>query len=173
MNKIFITLIFMLVSSFLFSADYHKSVFKKDQWGNTFLHKLAGNDLEPSVKDIAIFLKKGFNVNAQNDEKNTPLHLALINENFKIAEYLVKKGVPFREAHGVVGGLVAGCEAKSCKLGDVPIDEFKAACEAIEEDVYDSLGAGNVTWQYLSAGAAGPEQAAEEVIYWKEKLKKR
>lgn len=90
-----------------------------------------------------------------------------------LAEYLVKKGVPFREAHGIVGGLVAGCEAYDGMLGDVPIEEFKAACGAIEEDVYDSLGAGNVTWQYLSAGAAGPEQAAEEVIYWKEQLKER
>jgi|GEM_PF-3401104 len=92
MKKILFTFIFILISSFLFSADYHESVFKKDQWGNTFLHRLASNNPEPSVKDIAIFLKKGFNINAQNDEKNTPLHLALINENLKIAEYLVKKG---------------------------------------------------------------------------------
>ncbi|MCF7954236.1 MAG: argininosuccinate lyase [Phycisphaerae bacterium] len=112
-----------------------------------------------------------------NMKFNTKHIAAGLDEGFldatALAEYLVKKGVPFREAHGVVGALVAGCEVNGCKLGDVPLDEFKAACGTIEEDVYDSLGAGNVTWQYLSAGAAGPEQTAEEVIYWKEQLKKR
>jgi argininosuccinate lyase len=129
----------------------------------------AGDTVSQSVDMAAAIVS--------NMKFNTKHIAAGLDEGFldatALAEYLVKKGVPFREAHGVVGGLVAGCETHGCKLGDVPLDEFKGACEAIEEDVYDSLGAGNVTWQYLSAGAAGPEQAAEEVIYWKEQLKER
>ena len=90
-----------------------------------------------------------------------------------LAEYLVKKKVPFRQAHGIVGGIVADCEKKGCKLADMSLKDFKAVCEKIGEDVYDSLGTSNVTWQYLSAGAAGPEQSAEEIVFWKEKLKMR
>ena len=112
-----------------------------------------------------------------NTKFNTKHIASGLDEGFleatALAEYLVKKGVPFREAHGIVGSLVAGCEKNKCKLADVSMEEFKAACSSIDEDVYDSLGAGNVTKQYLSAGAAGPEQSAEVVDYWKEQLKKR
>lgn len=112
-----------------------------------------------------------------NTKFNTDRISAGLDEGFldatALAEYLVKKAVPFREAHGIVGGLVADCETNNCKLGDVSLEDFQVACPAIGEDVYDSLGPANVTWQYLTEGSGGPEQAAEEVLYWKEQLKER
>jgi argininosuccinate lyase len=109
-----------------------------------------------------------------NTKFNVETIAAGLDEGFldatALAEYLVKKGVPFREAHGVVGGLVAMCEKRGCKLGDVELGEFVAVCELVEDDVYDSLGAANVPWQYLSEGAGGPEQVAEQIEFWKEKL---
>lgn len=88
-----------------------------------------------------------------------------------LAEYLVGKGVPFRQAHGVVGGLVADCESGDRKLSDLSIEEFKAACVAVAEDVYDFLGPGNVAARYVTEGAAGPKQTKAAVEYWKDRLK--
>ncbi len=90
-----------------------------------------------------------------------------------LAEYLVKKGVPFRQAHGVVGGLVAKCEGLGKQLGELGMEDFTAACDAIEQDVYDSLGAANVVRQYASEGAAGTKQVETQLQYWKDRLGER
>ena len=48
-----------------------------------------------------------------------------------LAEYLVRKSVPFRQAHGIVGGLVAQCARPKAgkKLGELTLEQFKAACD--------------------------------------------
>jgi argininosuccinate lyase len=90
-----------------------------------------------------------------------------------LAEYLVGKGVAFRDAHGIVGSLVASCEKVNKKLADLALDEFKKYSAAIEKDVYKSLGPANVAAKYVTDGAAGPEQAKEQIAYWKKQLAKR
>ncbi|HSW00142.1 MAG TPA: argininosuccinate lyase [Sedimentisphaerales bacterium] len=87
-----------------------------------------------------------------------------------LAEYLVRKGVPFRQAHGVVGSLVARCEKEGRSLSQLPLEEFKERSLAIGEDVYESLGAGNVVRRYVSAGAAGPEQVRQQLAFWEKHL---
>ncbi|RKY09710.1 MAG: argininosuccinate lyase [Planctomycetota bacterium] len=91
-----------------------------------------------------------------------------------LAEYLVKKGVPFRKAHVIVGQLVTTCEqqAKS-RLSDLTLDQFKAACDQIEDDVYNCLGATNVAKKYTTLGAAGPDHLARQIAYWKDQLKEQ
>ncbi len=89
-----------------------------------------------------------------------------------LAEYLVRKGVPFRQAHGIVGGLVALCETEGKKkLGELSIEQFKAACDKIEEDVFGILDPAGVCRSYQTKGAAGPENAKAQIAYWKDKLK--
>jgi argininosuccinate lyase len=90
-----------------------------------------------------------------------------------LAEYLVRKGVPFRQAHGIVGALVAQCEKQGRQLGQLSLAEFQACSSAIDADVYDSLGAVNVVRRYVSAGAAGPEQAQQQLAFWKKHLAER
>ncbi len=100
-----------------------------------------------------------------------------LNEGFldatALAEYLVGKGVPFRQAHGIVGCIVAYCEKHSMKLANLELNEFKSYSQAIEADVYKSLGAANVVKQYTTAGAAGPKQAKEQIAFWRKQLAKR
>ena len=57
-----------------------------------------------------------------------------------LAEYLVRKGVPFRKAHGIVGSLVARCEKQGKSLGQLSLEEFQECSPAIDEDVYEYLG---------------------------------
>jgi argininosuccinate lyase len=90
-----------------------------------------------------------------------------------LAEYLVRKGVPFRAAHGVVGALVSLCEKEGRSLSEVPLETFKEHTPQIDADVYDYLGARHVVQRYASAGAAGPEQVKERIVYWKKHLAER
>jgi argininosuccinate lyase len=90
-----------------------------------------------------------------------------------LAEYLVCKGVPFRKAHGIVGSLVALCEKSGQELSQVPLEVFKAHAPAVENDVYEHLGAANVTKHYVSAGAAGPQQTRQQIACWKKHLAQR
>ncbi len=90
-----------------------------------------------------------------------------------LAEYLVGKGVAFREAHGIVGALVADCEKKGKKLCDLGLDELKKYSQAMEKDVAGWLGAANVAGKYSTEGAAGTKQAAEQVAYWRQILAER
>ena len=55
------------------------------------------------------------------------------------ADYLVKKGMPFREAYGYVGRLVSLCIKEGCTLEDLPLETFKQSHALFESDVYDAL----------------------------------
>ncbi len=90
-----------------------------------------------------------------------------------LAEYLVVKGIAFREAHGIVGSLVACCEKANRKLAELDLDEFKRYCSSIEADVYENLGAAEVAGKYVTEGAAGPRQAKEQIAYWNKQLSER
>ena len=88
-----------------------------------------------------------------------------------LAEYLVVKGVPFRTAHQIVGGLVARCEKDGkTKLEDLSLEEFQAASDVIGNDVFECLGAKNVVSRYQSAGAAGGEPLKKQLAEWKQRL---
>jgi argininosuccinate lyase len=90
-----------------------------------------------------------------------------------LAEYLVGKGMAFREAHGVVGSLVVYCEKQNKKLGELGLDELREHCDLIEDDVCENLGAAKVAGNYVTEGSAGPRQAKEQIAYWKHELGKR
>jgi argininosuccinate lyase len=90
-----------------------------------------------------------------------------------LAEYLVCKGIPFRQAHGIVGCIVAYCEQRGMKLANLELSDLKKYSQAIEADVYKSLGAANVVARYATEGAAGPKQAKEQIGYWRKQLAKR
>ncbi|NLW84422.1 MAG: argininosuccinate lyase [Phycisphaerae bacterium] len=109
---------------------------------------------------------------------NTSKIAAGLDEGFldatALAEYLVNRGVPFRQAHGIVGGLVAQCEKEGKqKLADLSIEQFKAACDKIHEDVYVALNPAGVCQAYKTLGSAGPTAAKAQIKYWKEKLKEQ
>ncbi len=87
-----------------------------------------------------------------------------------LAEYLVGKGVPFRQAHHIVGSLVARAAAAGKPLAKLPLDELRAASDLIGPDVYKHLGAANVVKRYAPQGAAGPKQLRRQLNFWRKKL---
>lgn len=90
-----------------------------------------------------------------------------------LAEYLVGRGVAFRQAHGIVGGLVADCEKEGISLSKLSVEQFKKHCELIDDEVYNWLGADNVVGKYVTAGAGGRGQCREQIKYWVDCLAKR
>ncbi len=84
-----------------------------------------------------------------------------------LMEYLIKKGVPMRTGHGTVGQLVAKCEDAGCRLKDLSLDELKAACDLIEDDVFSVLGTENAMKALQSFGSGGEQPVADRVAAWK------
>lgn len=81
----------------------------------------------------------------------------------ELADYLSDKGMPFREAHEVVGKLVLYCVNKSCFLSDLSLDEFKDASSLFEEDIYHVLNPVTAVQRRNSAGGTGFEQIKKAI----------
>ncbi|QDV36620.1 argininosuccinate lyase [Tautonia plasticadhaerens] len=87
-----------------------------------------------------------------------------------LMEYLILKGVPQRTGHEVVGKLVSLCESRRCRLADLPPDDLRAACPAIEEDVAGSLGVENAVKAFRSYGSTAPAEVDRQLTEWKGRL---
>ena len=79
------------------------------------------------------------------------------------ADYLVLKGVPFRDAHGIIGRLVLYCIDKNRSIDELSIDELKSICPDFEEDIYDAVSLKSCVEKRLTTGAPG-RKAMENVI---------
>ena len=90
-----------------------------------------------------------------------------------LAEYLVIKGIPFRQAHGIVGSLVASCETQNRPLGELSLEEFQSFAPVIDKDVYRYLGPDRVATRYATQGAAGVKQGRRQIASWQRRLAKR
>jgi len=76
----------------------------------------------------------------------------------ELADYLSNKGMPFREAHEVVGKLVLYCVNKGCYLQNLSLAEFREASELFEEDIYHVLNPKTAVQRRNSAGGTGFKQ---------------
>ena len=79
------------------------------------------------------------------------------------ADYLVNHGVPFRDAHGIVGRIVLYCLDKKIPIDDMSLEELKAISPVFEEDIYDAISMETCVNKRLTVGAPGKE-AMEKVI---------
>ncbi len=72
-----------------------------------------------------------------------------------LADYLVKKNIPFRKAHGIVGGVVAHCQKRDIELTDLSLVELQKFSPTIEEDIFDVLSVeGSVNSRISTGGTA-------------------
>ncbi len=72
-----------------------------------------------------------------------------------VADYLVRKGVPFRTAHGYVGELVLLCEEKKCSLDDLSLEDYRKVCDKIDEDIYSAISLETCVKNRRTKGAPG------------------
>ncbi|GLG91204.1 argininosuccinate lyase [Sellimonas catena] len=86
------------------------------------------------------------------------------------ADYLVNHGVPFRDAHGIIGQLVLTCIEKECALDDLPLSEYKAVSPVFEEDIYDAISMKTCVEKRLTKGAPGKGAMLEAIQVYKQEL---
>jgi argininosuccinate lyase len=133
-------------------------------------HIFAASDTVSICMDVARAI-------VSHTKFNTKKISAKLDEGFldatSLAEYLVQKGVAFREAHGIVGSLVAYCETQNKNLSDLSLEDLQKYSASVEKDVYENLGASGVADKYITDGAAGPKQAKEQIAYWNNHLGQR
>ena len=76
------------------------------------------------------------------------------------ADYLVNKGVPFRDAHGIVGRLVLYCIDKGIALDDMSLEEYQAISPVFSQDIYEAISMKTCVEKRNTQGAPGPEAMA-------------
>ncbi len=79
------------------------------------------------------------------------------------ADYLVNKGVPFRDAHGIIGKLVLYCIDKKIAIDDMSLEELKEICPVFEEDIFDAISMSTCVNKRLTVGAPGHDAMVEEI----------
>jgi len=87
------------------------------------------------------------------------------------ADYLVNHGVPFRDAHGIVGRLVLYCIEKKIALDDMSLEEYKAVSPVFEKDIYEAISLETCVNKRLTTGAPGKEAMEKVIAVYREYLK--
>lgn len=80
-----------------------------------------------------------------------------------VADYLAKRGMPFRHAHEVAGHLVLICDERGCELRDLAMDDFKAESELFEDDIMDVLDPRSIADARESYGGTGRSALAAQM----------
>lgn len=105
--------------------------------------------------EIFTGMMETLNVKAENMQAAVKSDFSNATE---LADYLVGKGMPFREAHEVVGKLVLQCIKENKVLVDLSLRDFQKASNRFQEDIYDILDPQNVVARRNSAGGTGFKQ---------------
>lgn len=86
------------------------------------------------------------------------------------ADYLVKKGLPFRDAYKITGTLVGYCIKNNLTLETLPIEEYKKMHELFDNDVYDAISLETCVNQRISEGASSPVSVEKQIAETKKEL---
>ena len=87
------------------------------------------------------------------------------------ADYLVNKGVAFRDAHGIVGQLVLTCIQKNCSLDDLALEEYQKISSVFEGDIYDAISLETCVNKRMTIGAPGKEIMQDVISSYERFLK--
>ncbi len=86
-------------------------------------------------------------------------------------EVLIKKGIPQRTGHEIVGHLVRQAEQAGVRLADLPDDAYAKAHPGLDAGVKSTLGVANAVKAFQSYGSTAPAQVEAQLKRWKDKLK--
>ncbi|GBD66448.1 argininosuccinate lyase [Tetragenococcus halophilus] len=103
---------------------------------------------------------KTMKVNPTNMQQATEKDFSNATE---LADYLANKGIPFRQAHEIVGKLVLECIQQGSYLQDIPLKKYQEVSPVIEADVYDKLSAATAVKSRNSTGGTGFDQVKAQI----------
>lgn len=139
-------LVSLLVTMKALPLAYNKDL-QEDKYGVIDSAKTLEDCLQCAAGMIETMQIKPDNMMAQAKKG----HLAATD----VADYLAKKGLPFRHAHEVVGHLVLLCEHRGCNLDDLSLGDFKAASLLFEEDITSALNLESIVKARTTEGGTG------------------
>ena len=87
-----------------------------------------------------------------------------------LMEYLIRRGMPQRTAHHLVGELVGKATRRGVRLADLSLEEFQQSHPELDKNVYEVLGVEKAVQAFVSYGSTAPSQVEKQVACWKEKL---
>jgi argininosuccinate lyase len=87
-----------------------------------------------------------------------------------LMEHLILEGVPQRTAHELIGSLVAAAMKRGLPLAELPLADFQAAHPALDERVFDLLGAQRAVERFTSYASTNPTQVAHQLEGWRQRL---
>ena len=88
-----------------------------------------------------------------------------------LMEYLIKRGMPQRSAHHLIGELVRLATSKSVTLAELSLEDFQSVDAGLDKSVYDVLGVENAVKAFQSEGSTSPERVNQQIELWKSRLK--
>ena len=89
-----------------------------------------------------------------------------------LADYLTKKGMPFRTAYKIVGQIVAECIDKKCVLDDLPLEAYRAHSDIFEDDLYEEISLETCVSKRISEGGTSVSSVEAQIAYVREELTK-
>ena len=110
--------------------------------------------------DILSGMIQTMKINSQVMETSTEKDFSNATE---LADYLASKGLPFRQAHEIVGKLVLQCTKQGIYLQDIPLEEYQAVSPLIQADIYQALASKTAVERRNSLGGTGFEQVRKAV----------
>lgn len=105
--------------------------------------------------DILSEMLRTMTVNKEHMARSTEKDFSNATE---LADYLASKGLPFRQAHEIVGKLVLECTKSGCYLQDISLERYQAISDLIDTDIYDTLKSHTAVKRRHSLGGTGFDQ---------------
>jgi len=90
-----------------------------------------------------------------------------------MADYLVRKGLPFREAHGITGKVVSHCLSHKMYFGNLDLDTLQTFSKVFEADIFDFIIPQKSVGQKASAGSTSPREVKKQAQHWTRVLRGR
>ena len=89
-----------------------------------------------------------------------------------LADYLTKRGMPFRSAYKIVGQIVAECISRGCVLETLPLEEYKKYSDIFDADLFSEISLETCVSKRISAGGTSVVSVEEQIAYVKKELAK-
>ncbi|MBQ9747601.1 MAG: argininosuccinate lyase [Clostridia bacterium] len=120
--------------------------------------------VETVQKCLSIFAPMLATMKVKKDHMRQAACAGFINAT-DLADYLTKKGMPFRSAYKIVGGIVAACIASGHTLETLPLETYRTYSELFESDLFEEISLDTCVKKRISAGSTGPDSVAAQIAY--------
>jgi len=132
------------------------------------IHLLQAVDTTKDCLNLASELLKHTHFKKDRFEKELDGDLSLSTE---LVDYLVRKNIPFRKAHNIVGNVVAICVDQNKKLNELPLAQYKKISPKFETDIFKLLTVYTSIKTKNSSGSSSPTEIEKQINSWKNSLK--